>query len=122
MFTIHSDGKGFVLSRELDPANSLRVADLSELLALRSRINRFVDDQVVDSDLIVDTALAGIDQISTAEARKLATEHGYDIPPTTLVSAVSDGRIEGAHKRGGRWYAPQWAFEKWMEAWAARQA
>ncbi len=63
-----------------------------------------------------------IDQISTAEARKLAAEHGYDILPATLVSAVSDGRIEGVRKRGGRWYAPQRAFEKWMEAWAARQA
>jgi hypothetical protein len=115
MYTIHVTAlHGYVISRDRDPANTLRVATLAELLRLRQRLNEFVDNQQPDNH--ADDLMATVGEIDTVEARAVATALNIRIPPSTIVAACERATIAGARKDRGRWKFQRYEFDKWLSA------
>lgn len=105
-----------------DSLNAIRVSSLSDLLKLRKRINDYVDDQRADGQVEASDPLSAMaDYMDTVTARKVASDRGYELPSSTIVSACARGSILGAVKDGGRWRVPRLAFDEWLRAWAAKE-
>ena len=118
-FTLYNDGDDFLVVRDGDPAQMLRVFGLPELLRLRARLNQYVDTQQDDGSL--SQAMPATAWIDTIAARELAQARGMKMVVSTIISACERGSIAGAHKDGGRWIMPRWAFERWFETWSQRR-
>lgn len=112
------------------PANHLAIADLSlpdnvlhlpnadALLHLRARINAFIDTLQLDPtppDAGPDPSL-----LTTTDAHRIAQERGYDIPTSTLINAIVNRRIPGAHKTGARWLMSDSSFRAWLDRYTPR--
>ena len=120
MFTIHHipGSTGIIIATNEDPANSIRVRNLPEFLALRHRIEEYTATLQPDGILSATSTLAAAEYISTVKARQLATTTGYNLPLNTLLSACAAGHIPGARKNRSRWEMPRHAFEEWLKEWA----
>lgn len=124
MFNLYESHNQFIVTNG-DPANILRIHSLSDLLALRQRLNQYIDTQQADGPIPEDGPLAESEWIDTVTARRLAEDQGTRISMTGLRSALDRGNIPGARKRsksgraqteqGGQWEMPRWAFLQWME-------
>jgi hypothetical protein len=118
------DTNAFLLQAEDDPTNALVITDLRDLLLLRARLDQFT------SNLATDGTVANHpmpephadDTISVAQAISIASRTGYNLPPTTLKSAVYRGTIKGSYQQGTRWRIPRQAFEEWFQGWIAQQS
>ncbi|MCC6170053.1 MAG: helix-turn-helix domain-containing protein [Caldilineaceae bacterium] len=116
MFTIHKapDADTLLVSREHDPANTLQLANLAELVALRLRLTEYLDTLQADPEPDSVSLAVERELIDTATARRLAAEQGVEVNDSTLRVACRRGHVEAARRRGGRWVMPRWAFEAWL--------
>jgi hypothetical protein len=123
-FKVYQAGDQLILTNG-DEANLLRLHSLQDLLRLRQRINRYLDDQQADGQMDANSPLLVQEWLDTGEARQLAQALGHgDISLGTIKSACLRGNIAGARKhsrsgraqteRGGRWEFPRWAFIEWL--------
>lgn len=111
-FTIHREGKGFLIVGASSANNTLHVTDLSDLLRLRQRINAFIDDQTDDGAVAL--AYTPNRRIGVTSALELAVVQGIELKSNTLLAAARRGSIVDAVKEGSRWTFPLWAFEEWL--------
>jgi hypothetical protein len=120
MFSIHRSENSLIVTRDHDPANSIRLNSMDELLQLRKRLNGFIDTLMPDSILGQNDPLATVRYIGTKQARKIAETRGYRLPVTTIVSACERNTIRGVRKSGGRYEFPEWNFLEWLDRWHSR--
>lgn len=111
-FTIHREGKGFLVVGGGNMENTLHVADLPDLLRLRQRINAFVDDQKDDGT--AEVIYAPNRYIGVTSALELAAAQGIALKSNTVLAAARRGSIVDSVKDGSRWVFPYWAFEEWL--------
>lgn len=120
----------FLLRSREQPNNTLEIPTLRDLLLLRTRLDRYIDNLVADG--VTEAAPLNsadadptprdmISMISVSQAFAIAEAQGYTIPPTSLKSAVYRRSIPGAVQQGTRWKIPRAAFEAWLQQWAASQ-
>lgn len=116
------DTEKIIVISDQDENNHLILNNLGDLLSLRQRINRYIDTQEYDGQLISKFPIMYQETIRSAEAKTLASERGYDgLSNSTLNSACAEGRIMGACKVGGRWEFPRRAFENWFKEWVVKK-
>ena len=122
-----ADSDAFLVRSHEQPGNVLEIPTLRDLLLLRSRLDRYIDNLVVDGVAVnapvgeVEADAVARDMISVSQAFAIAEAQGYSIPPTTLKSAVYRKSIPGSMRQGSRWKIPRAAFQEWLQQWAATQ-
>lgn len=117
MYRILKQGESLIISSADDVSNAIRLENLSDLLRLRTRIEQYLLDQnadaVLSDDDISPVGLSGR-YIDTVEARRILREEGKHVAASTIVAACAAGNIDGAEKRGARWWMPADAFYRWL--------
>ena len=118
----------FLLRSHEQHDNALEVPSLRDLLLLRARLDRYINelspDGMIPGSYAKSTPVQAnndVDLITVSQAFDIAEAQGYQIPPTSLKSAVYRGTIPGAVQQGTRWRMPRSAFEEWLQQWAASQ-
>ena len=116
MYRIFEQDDALFIAESADVRNAIRIENLSALLRLRSRIEQYLFDQKADDaadDDIGALPLTG-KYIDTPEARRMAHEDGIELASSTLITACAAGNIDGAEKRGARWWMPADSFYRWL--------
>jgi hypothetical protein len=110
----NSADKGHYVITPDDPAQTIR-GDLSDILSLWARLDRFVRDQTTDGALpLTDPRSAGADILDMTDALELAEAQGHPIAQRTLRYNLDAGNIPGAEKPRGRWQIPRGHFLEWL--------
>ena len=113
-YEIGTHSKGWFARRRIG-GEMILMNGLDELIELRTALNRIVDQ------LAAKSFAAPLDDdvvITTGEALAIAESEGYEIPRSSLDTAIARGVVK-AEKEGNRWQLNKASFAKWFEGWKA---